>query len=114
MSMSKNLKPIISKYFRRQGYVGQNLDRMKIFIFTSTRVSNICLQSKATPKECLELKTLSGLAPKFQIVTGATKKTKCMQFPRLKKKSHILLTTEDDRQQCTPFMRTCTPIIIGS
>ena len=31
---------------------------------------------KVTPKECLELKFLSNLAPTFQIVAGATKRKK--------------------------------------
>jgi hypothetical protein len=58
-----NQRQIFSK---KQEYVGYNLDPMKVFIFTSTKVFNMCLQSN------LELKTLLGSTIKFQIVVGAT------------------------------------------
>ena len=51
---------------------------------------------KATPKECLKLKTLLGSTPKLQVVAGATMRKKdCMQFPALKKKAHYLVTMEE-------------------
>ena len=92
---------------------------MQVLIFTSMEVFSICLQSKETPKECLKLKTLLGSTPEFQVVVGAIgRKTDCMQFLGLKKKAHNPVIMEVfflgvDQQQCTPFLRTCTPTDLG-
>ena len=50
------------------GFLGHSLDIIKILIFIYMKVFNLCLQSKATPKECIELKNLLGSTPKFQII----------------------------------------------
>jgi hypothetical protein len=57
-------------------------------------VSNIYAYNlKATPKEGLELKTLLGSTPKFQIVAGALeRKEGCMQSLGLEKKAHNPVT----------------------
>ena len=57
---------------------------MKVLIFTSTEVFNI---TKATPKECVELKIILGLAPTFQVVASVVERKKdIMRFTWLKKK----------------------------
>ena len=81
------------------------------------KVFNICLQSKSKLQKS-ELKTLLGSVPKFQIVASATKRKKDhLQFLGLRKQACNLGTMEeffdDDRQQYTPFLPTCTPIVLG-
>ena len=76
---------------------------MKVFIFTFIKVLTYGYNFKATPK--------------FLVADATERKKDCMQFPCLEKKTPNPLTMEevfdDDRQQCTPFMPTCTPIVHG-
>ena len=73
---------------------------------------------KQLQKSVQELETLLGSVPKFQIVAGAIERKKdWMQFLEFKKKAHNLVITEEsfeyNRQQCTPFLPTFTPIVLG-
>ena len=60
------------KKIKKHGSVGQNIDPKKVFVFTSPKVLSFAYKLKATPKYCLELKTLLLLAPKFQMIASAT------------------------------------------